>query len=227
MVCLVIVVLKLLASAADKNGQEILEFFLGLLLFPLMMLSWVWLWSCCSLRVPCALTTCWETGNNFLLNFLEALLIPRAGWLFPGTESVIFLLLLLSESGHWFGFSVKTFSKCPISFFSPFFFSCAQTSFVLFHNSGPHKSSISCSLFVNDVVTMIQFLPELLHFMGKCHPAKGELPACHPPCDGTASPPGTAELAGFTAPGTGFQCFWNPVQIFPIQSGDRRILFPL
>lgn len=35
-------VLKPLTSAADKNGQESLGYFLGVSLFPVMVKSWVW-----------------------------------------------------------------------------------------------------------------------------------------------------------------------------------------
>lgn len=119
-------------------------------------------------------------------------MLDPSGWVVvPWNRKCYFLLLLLLELGHWFGFSVKIFSKCPISFFS---FVLRQALFS-FKIQGHIKPGISCSLFVNDVVTMIQFLPELCFSTGNCHPPKCDLPVCHPPCDGTASPPGTAELA--------------------------------
>lgn len=86
------------------------------------------------------------------------------------------------------------------------------------------KADISSSLFVNDVVTMIWFFPELCSApWGSVTLPKVTCQCVTQTCDSTA----WNCRAGFTVPGVGFQCFWNPVQILPIQSGNVRILFPL
>lgn len=226
MVCLGIVVLKLLTSAADKNGQEILKLFLGLLLFPLLMMkSWMWLWSCkspcCSLPVLSGLTVCWEIGNNFLLNFL----VLRHAWsLRLGGCSLEQKVLFSATSPVRIRSLVWIFCKDFLKMPHFFFFFCAQTSFVLFQNSGPHKArhllqSVCKWCSYNDSVPSWIVL-----FHGELSPSQ-MWPASVSPTLWWHSLSTWDCRAGFTLPG--FQCFWNPGQISPIQSGDRRILFPL
>lgn len=161
------------------------------------MKSWVWLWSCmshcCSLRVPSGLTTCWEIGNNFLLNFLVLRQLDPSGWVVvPWNRKCNFSATSPVRIRSLVWIFCQDLLKIPHFFFYPLVLRQALFSFTI---QAHIEAGISCSLFVNDVVTMIQSLPELCKAPWRSVTLSKVPCQCHPACDGTASPPGIAELA--------------------------------
>lgn len=138
---------------------------------------------------------CQEIGNNFLLNFLSWGTIDPSSWVVvPWNRKHYFSATSPVRIRSLVWIFCKDFQNSP-SLFS-LLFRQALFSFTI---QACIKASIFSNPFVNDVVTTICFFPELCKALwANVTLPKVTFQCVTQACDGTASPPGTAELASLS-----------------------------